>query len=298
MSIICFGSLNIDHVYDVDHILEPGETLESSFYKLCDGGKGLNQAIALGRAGADCQMAGMIGNDGKRLVSVLASSGVNVDMIRSVDGPSGHTIIQVDKDGQNCIMYHGGANKAITHDYIDEVISKCKSDDYILLQNEISMLAEIIDAADKRGLRIVLNPSPISEELKKMPLHKVNLLILNEIEGYELTGCKDSLEILEKLKQKYPQTAILLTLGKRGSIYSDANTFAKQGIFDIKVVDTTAAGDTFTGYFLRMLMDNNPVPTCLKYATAASTLAVSKQGAAQSIPVFSEVEQSSFVRQE
>lgn len=295
MSIVCFGSMNIDHVYDVDHILKPGETLESSFYKLCEGGKGLNQAIALGRAGANCRMAGMLGHDGKRLLSALSSSNVDVDLIRFVEGSSGHTIIQVDQNGQNCILYYGGANKAITQDYIDEVISTCSINDYILLQNEINMLAEIMDAADKRGLRIVLNPSPISKDLKDIPLQKVSLLILNEIEGYELTNCNDPLKMLEVLKRNYTNTAMLLTLGERGSIYSDSNITVKQEIFDVKVVDTTAAGDTFTGYFLKILMDGNPIPTCLKYATAASALAVSKQGAAQSIPLLSEVELSSFL---
>lgn len=296
MSIICFGSMNIDHVYDADHILKPGETLESSHYKLCDGGKGLNQAIALGRAGADCRMAGMLGHDGRGLLAALSSSKVDTDLIRFVEGPSGHTIIQVDRDGQNCILYHGGANKAITHDYIDEVMSQCSAGDYILLQNEISMLAEIIKAADKQGLKIVLNPSPISNELKNLPLDRVSILILNEIEGYELTKREEPLEILAELRQKYPDTAILLTLGKRGSIYQDAEITAHQDIFQVPVVDTTAAGDTFTGFFLKMLMDGEPIPTCLRYASTASAIAVGKQGAAQSIPTFAEVENSPLLK--
>lgn len=241
-------------------------------------------------------MAGLLGHDGKSLLAALSSSNANTDLIRFVEGPSGHTIIQVDREGQNCILYHGGANKAITQDYIDEVMSQCSTGDYILLQNEISMLAEVIEAADERGLRIVLNPSPISDDLKKLPLERVSLLILNEIEGYELTKYEEPLEILSELRQKYPDTAILLTLGKRGSIYQDSEITAHQDIYNVPVVDTTAAGDTFSGFFLKMLMDGEPIPTCLKYASAASAIAVGRQGAAQSIPTYAEVEDSPLLK--
>lgn len=295
MSIICFGSMNIDYVYNVDHILKPGETLESSGYNIYAGGKGLNQAIALGRAGADCRMAGMRGRDSRLLIDTLNFGGVDTSLIRQIDTEGGHTIIQVDREGQNCILYFGGANKKITQEYIDEVIGQCQPGDYILLQNEILMIPQIISAAQKAGLKIVLNPSPIDNALKSFPLEKVDLLILNEIEGCELTGSEEPDAILGSLQERLPKTALLLTLGSRGSIYRlDQETY-RQDIFRVPVVDTTAAGDTFTGFFLKMLIDGRTIEECLRYAAAAAAIAVGRAGAAGSIPSFDEVANSNLL---
>lgn len=295
MSIICFGSMNIDYVYNVDHILKPGETLESAGYNIYAGGKGLNQAIALGRAGADCRMAGMRGRDSQLLIDTLNFGGVDTSLIRQVDTEGGHTIIQVDREGQNCILYFGGANKKITQEYIDEVICQCQPGDYILLQNEILMIPQIISAAQEAGLKIVLNPSPIDNALKSFPLEKVDLLILNEIEGCELTGSEEPDAILDSLQERLPKTALLLTLGSRGSIYRlDQETY-RQDIFRVPVVDTTAAGDTFTGFFLKMLIDGRTIEECLRYAAAAAAIAVGRAGAAGSIPSFDEVANSNLL---
>ncbi|MDD2375800.1 MAG: ribokinase [Eubacteriales bacterium] len=295
MSIICFGSMNIDYVYNVDHILKPGETLESSGYNIYAGGKGLNQAIALGRAGADCRMAGMRGRDSRLLIDTLNSGGVDTSLIRQIDTEGGHTIIQVDREGQNCILYFGGANKKITQEYIDEVIGQCQPGDYILLQNEILMIPQIISAAQEAGLKIVLNPSPIDSALKSFPLEKVDLLILNEIEGCELTGSEDPDAILDSLQERLPKTALLLTLGSRGSIYRLGQETYRQDIFRVPVIDTTAAGDTFTGFFLKMLIDGRTIEECLRYAAAAAAIAVGRAGAAGSIPSFDEVANSNLL---
>lgn len=297
MKIVCFGSMNIDYVYDVDHIVTPGETLESSFYKICSGGKGLNQAIALARSNATCYMAGILGKDGAVLLSDLSQSMVNTSLVKTVDQPSGHTIIQVDRQGQNSILYFGGANKLIDQLYIDEIMAACEAGDYILLQNEIGMVAEIMFKAKAKGLKIAFNPSPINPDLLNYPLELVDLLILNEHEGQAISGEVETQKILEKLIGKYPDTDVLLTLGSKGAIFKNSNQEAIHGVYDVKVIDTTGAGDTFTGYFLKMYAEQRPIEECLKYASVASSIAVTRQGAAQSIPVFSEVQMSRLLIQ-
>lgn len=294
MKILCFGSLNLDYVYQVDHIVRPGETTAASAYQLYDGGKGLNQAIALGRAGANCWMAGSIGKDGAHLLDSLRKSQVNADLIQISNDRNGHTVIQVDKTGQNSILYFAGANRMMTETYIRQVLDQFDKGDYILLQNEINSVPGIIRLAAEKGLKIAFNPSPISEDLLQYPLSSVDLLVLNEIEGFEIVGEKEPERILQKLHRSYPKTSVLLTLGKKGAVFSDGKSCCRHGIYDVQAIDTTAAGDTFVGYFLTFYARNEPVEECLRIASIASSLTVSRPGAMQSIPILSEVENSSL----
>lgn len=295
MKILCFGSLNLDYFYQVDHIVQPGETTMAKSYQIFDGGKGLNQAIALGRANADCCMAGMIGRDGIHLLTCLQQSKVNTELVAVSENTTGHTTIQVDKTGQNSIIYYAGANQMIDKPFVEHVLSHFEPGDFILLQNEISNIPYIFEQAKQRELKIAFNPSPVTAGLLQYPLELVDLLILNEIEGYELTREKCNDDILKKLHQAYPKTSVLLTLGKSGVLFSDGVNRYHHGVYDVKVVDTTAAGDTFTGYFLTSYAANEPVDECLRKASIASSLAVSRQGASSSIPFLEEVENSKLV---
>jgi len=289
MRILNFGSLNIDYVYDVEHFVRGGETLAShKLSKFC-GGKGLNQSLALARAGAGVYHAGCIGRDGEMLTSILRENGVNCSLVEIVDEVSGHAIIQLDSKGENCIILYGGANHCISREHIEKVLAEFEEGDYILLQNEINNLDLIIEKAAEKGLKIVLNPSPISDSLKKLPLNKISYFILNEIEGQELTGKKDADEILTELRKKYPDAVFVLTLGSKGAVYDDKNIRCRHGIYDVEVVDTTAAGDTFTGYFICEIMSGSSPEKALEIASKASSLAVSRKGAAPSIPMREEV---------
>ncbi len=295
MKILCFGSLNLDNVYHVDHIVKPGETTTSSSYQLFDGGKGFNQAIALGRANANCCMSGMIGQDGIHLITSLQQSNVNADLVSvSENNNTGSTIIQVDKNGQNSIICVGGANHMITDSFVKHVIAQFEPGDYVLLQNEINNIPFIMKEAYDKGLKIAFNPSPITDELLKYPLELVDILILNEIEAHELTKEEKYEDMIRALHTTYPKMSVLLTLGKKGAIYSDGKSTYNHGIYDVKVVDTTAAGDTFTGYFLAAYVDNEPIEECLRKASIASSIAVSKNGASSSIPFMSEVENNAL----
>lgn len=294
MKVLNFGSLNLDYTYQVETILIPGETQASKSREIFCGGKGLNQSIALAKAGVPVYHAGMIGEEGEILLETCRENGVNTEFIRKIDGPSGHTIIQVDKDGQNCILLYGGANRSITREFVDEVLGAFDSGDIILLQNEINELPYIIDRAYEKKMRIFLNPSPYDHGLDSCDLTKISLFLVNEIEGYQITGEKEPGKILEKMKRLYPSAKLLLTLGGEGSVYQDGTGIYRQGIYRVKAADTTAAGDTFTGYFISSVIDGLPVKEGLDLAARASAIAVSRPGASASIPLREEVLNSSL----
>ena len=288
--ILNYGSLNIDYVYDVKHFVVAGETISSENLSINCGGKGLNQSIAASKAGADVYHAGKIGNNGIMLRQILEENCVNTDYISECDTPNGHAIIQLDPTGQNCILLYSGSNHCITEKEIDNCISHFDKDDYIILQNEINNISYIMEQSYKHGMKIVFNPSPITDQLKEYPLHLVSLFILNEIEGKELSSENTPELILSALHQKYPNADILLTLGYKGAIFYNGSLKISHGIYRTEVIDTTAAGDTLTGYFVAGIANGKNIETALTDASIASAIAISRPGAAPSIPTAAEVE--------
>lgn len=289
MKVLNFGSLNLDYVYNVDHMVLPGETQATSAMNTFCGGKGLNQSIALAKAGVEVYHAGMIGEEGGILLDACKEGGVDARFVKTIEGKSGHTIIQVDKNGQNCILLYGGANRAMTKEYIDEVLDFFEAGDILLLQNEVNLVEYMIDQAYAKGMMVVINPSPYNEALDACDFSKISLFLVNEIEGAQITGETETDAILAVLKEKYPHAKVVLTLGGDGSVYQDETGQYRQGIFKVKAVDTTAAGDTFTGYFISSIIDGTPVEEGLKLAAKASAIAVSRPGATASIPLREEV---------
>lgn len=290
MKVLNFGSLNIDYVYGVEHFVRAGETLSSDSLQLFCGGKGLNQSVAFARAGAKTYHAGCVGKDGAMLTDMLRAAGADTRFVRVLeDTPSGHAIIQVSRAGENCILLCGGANQKIAPGFVDEVLSHFDAGDLLMLQNEINGLDLIIRRAKARGMTVVLNPSPFDEKITALDLSLLDALIVNETEGKGLSGKSEPDKIVAALLSRYPKMKIVLTLGKQGAIYADAVTRAFCEILDMPVADTTAAGDTFTGYFFAALSGGETPDRALHIATAASAIAVSRKGAAPSIPTMAEV---------
>ena len=290
MKLLDFGSLNIDHTYQLPHLVRPGETLASDSYHKSEGGKGFNQAVALAKAGQEVYLAGAIGQDGLFLRDYLQELGVHTEHLCVLDAPTGHAMIQLDTEGQNCIILFGGTNGMITEAMIDEVLADFGAGDYLLLQNEISHVDSILRAAHAKGMHIILNPSPMSPELLTWPLELVEWFILNEIEGADITGKTQPEEMLDELLRRYPACHVVLTLGERGSVYADAAQRIDQSIVMAHTVDTTAAGDTFTGYFIHALLQDEAIQQALKTAACASAITVSRPGAGRSIPTAEEVQ--------
>lgn len=312
MAVLNFGSLNLDHVYRVEHFVRPGETISSQDMQSFPGGKGLNQSVALARAGAKVFHAGCVGHDGALLTDTLAQAGADTRLIRQVSIPTGHAIIQVDETGQNCILLYGGANRAIGPEQIRQTLVDFSRDGgepaLVLLQNEISGLPRILELCRRLGLPTALNPSPITPDLLRLPLEEITWLILNELEAQALLediGSPDTPDettgkaLIEALSQRYPRVNLVLTLGAHGSLCKLAGQDTRaefQPIFPVNAVDTTAAGDTFTGYFLQSVYSGHTPAQALEWASAASALAVSRHGAAPSIPTAREVRE--FLRRE
>lgn len=293
MKFLSFGSLNIDHTYQVDHFVQKGETLSSSSLQIFSGGKGMNQSIALSRAGAEVYHAGCIGQDGIFLIEQLKEAGVHTELIKVLkDVPTGHAIIQNDKEGDNCILLYGGANQAITKEYVDEVLSHFEEGNYLVLQNEINQLEYIMTEAHHKKMKIVLNPSPMNDHIKNLPLEYVNYFILNRIEACQLLEREvlDEKALCEMMRKKFPRAHIVLTLGGKGSCFMKDDRIHYQSAYKVHPVDTTAAGDTFTGYFLAF----DRSITALDMASKASAIAVTRHGAAPSIPSLDEVLHYSF----
>ena len=289
MKVLNIGSMNLDLVYSVDHIVQPGETEASFALDTFLGGKGLNQSMALAKAGVEVYQGGMIGEDGQPFLDACVEYGVKADYIRKVPGKSGHAVIQRDKNAQNCILLYGGANQMLTEAYVDEVLANFVAGDILLLQNEVNMMPYIVDKAHEMGMQIALNPSPFNEKLDEVDMKKISIFLLNEVEGGQVTGLVEPQEIIAKMLELFPHAKIVLTLGKDGAIYADAAQQHFQPIFPVKAVDTTAAGDTFTGYFLAGLIEEMPIPEVLKMSAKASSIAVTRAGAVPSIPYRDEV---------
>ena len=298
MKVLNFGSLNMDMVYQMEHFIRSGETFAATRLDKFPGGKGLNQSIALAKAGACTYHAGSIGADGGLLTETLQAAGVDTRYVRTVEEVTGHAVIQVDRTGENSIILYAGANGTVTSEQIDRVLAGFSAGDYLILQNEINKLDEIMEKAYAAGLKIVLNPSPMNEVIQTLPLDKVSVFMLNEIEGAELAGESEPERILSVLTDKYREAEFVLTLGGKGSIYAKGEQRIRQGIYKVQAVDTTAAGDTFTGYFISTLMQTNDPARALDIAARASALAVSRKGAAPSIPDREEVEQAALPKAE
>ncbi|MDR0376385.1 MAG: PfkB family carbohydrate kinase [Spirochaetaceae bacterium] len=290
--ILVFGSLNIDKTFTVDHIVRPGETISSGSLLKSAGGKGANQAAALAKAGAPVYMAGKIGEDGRFLLSLLESYGVNTRHVVMYEGETGQAVIQLDKKSQNSIVLFGGGNVNITIDEINQALAEFAAGDLIVLQNEIVHTRQIMEAAKKRGLRICLNPSPYDETIESLPLELADILFVNEIEGAALAGVEPGSpppKALDNLTRRFPRAEIILTAGKDGAYYGCGELREKSEIVDAPVVDTTGAGDAFTGYFLAARHTGRTVAEALAAASKAASIAVSRTGAMEAVPFAREV---------
>ena len=284
MKVLNFGSINIDHVYKVDHFVRPGETINCQDYQYFAGGKGLNQSISLAHAGGEVFHAGKIGKEDYWLRDRLLQHGVEISFIELTKGPTGHAMIQVNASGENSIVICGGANQRVVEDDVMRIVKHFSRGDYLLVQNEVSSVADIIRISKAQGLKIVFNPAPMMPQVLNYPLDLVDIFIINEIEAYELTKETDPEKIRRVLGEQFPRAAAVLTLGERGAWYLDSDKTYYQPAEAVKPIDTTAAGDTFIGYFLTEFMQTGDVKKALAKGCSAATICVTRSGAADSIP--------------
>ena len=285
MKILNFGSCNIDRVYRMQHITASGETNSVESFRMYPGGKGLNQSVAIARAGGEVYHAGKIGTDGRFLLDLMQSAGVHTDLLQVTDTETGHAVIQVDDEGRNAIFVYPGSNFLMKQSEIDRWLDRFSVGDILTVQNETNCVGYAVQKAAAKGMKVFYNPSPFNERIHEVNLSLVFCLVVNETEAAAFVPGADVTEFLSVMRRKYPNLRVLLTLGSRGSVYSAEGHTVWCPAYRVKAVDTTAAGDTFTGYFLSAFAEGADAKSALERASAAAALAVSHKGAASSIPM-------------
>ena len=284
MKILNLGSINKDFFYSVNDFVKPGETIPSIRYNVKIGGKGLNQSVGISKAGQKIYHAGIINKDDTFILDKLKKWNINCENIVLGVNPTGHAIIQVDKNGENSIIIHGGANHDFDIKFIKSVLSKFDSGDILVLQNEINNIKEIIDRAHHKKMKIVFNPAPFNNEILSYDLNKISTLILNQTEGEALSKEKKPDGILKVLNSKFNNTEIILTLGEKGSLYSFKDELLKIKAHKVDTIDTTGAGDTFIGYYVAGIASEISKKNNLNRASEAAAISTTKLGGAESIP--------------
>ncbi len=289
--IINLGSLCTDYVYGVPNITSAGVTIASLDRQVFPGGKGLNQSIAIARAGGEVHHFGAVGPDGSALIETLTREEVDASGVLELDGASGHAFIQVDSEGRNAIVIFGGTNRTIPGELFHRALDRADPGDWLLLQNETNDVDEAIRMAHERNVAVALNLAPADARIHTYPIDLVDLLIVNEDEGEALTGTKDPEAALEKMSNTYPNTSVVLTMGVGGLICRADGAETRLGTFTVEAVDETAAGDAFVGYLIESIVGGVPLHDALVRASAAGALAVTQPGAAPSIPTNTQVAQ-------
>lgn len=290
-----FGSINIDHIYRVSHFVRPGETLASAGYRQVLGGKGSNQSLAMARAGGSVCHWGRLGQLDRWVLDTLSAAGVDVTEVDLIEHPSGHALIQIDDSGENAILLFSGANHGYSHERIVSLVDQVKAGDWLLLQNECNGLDDIMALASARQMQIAFNPAPMTAAVRDLPLDACQLLFVNRGEAAALVGCEEAMpheHILDRLADQLLDVELVMTLGSDGVCYQHGRDRLTLPAHRVDVVDTTAAGDTFIGYFMASRQQGRDVEHCLRQASAAAALCVQRDGAAPSIPVASDVEAS------
>tara|TARA_B100001179_G_scaffold97610_1_gene69337 strand:- start:380 stop:1264 length:885 start_codon:yes stop_codon:yes gene_type:complete len=287
--LINLGSLCVDNVYSVDTIATVGETVASRNHAVFPGGKGLNQSLAASKAGAEVHHIGCVGEDGNWLKEILAEAGVNVGNVRRIETRSGHAVIQVDSAGQNSIVISGGANRSIQVLDRDAAFALIKPGDWLLLQNEINDIEDVLQEAGDRDVNVAFNVAPVDGREQNYCLDAVRLLIVNEVEAAALARESVPDAALDALCGRYPTAHIVLTLGRDGLLHGIGDHREKLAAYRVEAVDETAAGDAFVGYLMAGLLSGEGYAKALILGSAAGALAVTQEGAASSIPKYSDV---------
>ena len=289
------GSINIDYVYRVPHLVKPGETLASETLVRVLGGKGANQSVALAQAGAQVSHVGQLGENDLWALTQLSEFGVNVDNVATIDEPSGHAIIQVDDSGENSIVLFGGANQQLTPAQLNQAFKTAATGDWVLIQNECNELAEVFKIAAANELPLVFNPAPMSASVLELPLENAHCLILNEVEANFLAGAgvngggSDVASLVRALIERFPKTIVALTMGAQGAMLIENREITSFASPTVNAVDTTGAGDTFVGYFLASLDAGRSLEDAANIACHAAAMSVTAEGATPSIPAQADV---------
>ncbi|MGK8664061.1 ribokinase [Serratia marcescens] len=296
--LVVLGSINADHILNIEQFPLPGETVIGKQYKVAFGGKGANQAVAAGRSGAEIAFIACVGADdiGERIRRQLASDRIDTQPIEAIaDSTTGVALIFVNAEGENVIGIDAGANAAVTPDYLARYQQKVIDADALLMQLE-SPLETVIAAArlaKQHQTQVILNPAP-ARELPDELLGMIDMITPNETEAQRLTGIAvdndaDAARAAQALHDKGIAT-VIITLGSRGVWLSENGNGKLVPGFKVQAVDTIAAGDTFNGALVTALLEGNSMADAVRFAHAAAAIAVTRPGAQPSVPWREEID--------
>ncbi len=286
MTIYNLGSINADHLYAVPHLPRPGETLSANSFFTGLGGKGINQSVAAARAGSKVVHIGAVGPDGGWAIDQIAGYGIDTQFIRTVETPTGHAIVNVDQDGENAIVVFSGANSCQNVDQINKVLNTADASDILLLQNETTLQVDAAKRAHERGMKVIYSAAPFCVEAVKAVLSYTTVLMMNQVESEQLCAG------LEADLANLPVEEIIVTKGSEGADWLQPKTgqVSHTPSFPVVAVDTTAAGDTFAGFFAAGIDQGQSVQDAMTLASAAAALKVTRKGTADAIPSRAEVD--------
>ncbi|MEL6957414.1 MAG: ribokinase [Pseudomonadota bacterium] len=284
MAIWNLGSINADFVYSVPHVPRPGETMASTGRKVFLGGKGANMSVAAARAAAEVQHIGAVGADGRWAVERLMEYGVNTSHIVELDVETAQAIIAVDKAGENSIILHPGANAAIPLNAVEQALTQAKTGDIFVCQNETNCQLEASKLAKSMGLKVAYAAAPFAAEAVQAVLPYLDLLILNEVEADQLTQATG-----QKVEDLLVED-VIVTLGGDGAVWHGSSGQVSVPAHKVTAVDTTGAGDTFTGYVLAGLDRGQPMEQAMQTASKAAAIMVTRHGTADVIPDLKDVQ--------
>jgi ribokinase len=284
MTIFNLGSINADHVYRVPHLPGPGETLATTSMQTGLGGKGANMSVAAARAGSHVAHIGAIGSDGIWARNRLLEYGVDTRHIAELDVPTGHAIINVDDAGENAITLFAGANQAISEDSVANVLSTGSTGDILVTQNETNAQGVAAKVGSKLGFRVCYAAAPFDASAVKAVLPYLDFLILNAVEAKQLE------QALGVSIEELDVADIIITLGSDGARWISEGVDQHFAAIKVDPVDTTGAGDTFTGYVLAGLDRGLTMGQSISLAMRAAALMVMRMGTADVIPDLKEVE--------
>lgn len=284
------GSINADNFYSLPHLPGPGETIAATDLRQGLGGKGANMSVAAARAAARVMHIGAVGQDGAWALGRLLEYGVETAHITVIDTATGHANIHVDAAGENNIVLFPGANHMITDQMIGAALAEASPGDFLLMQNETLGQVFAVETARLLGMRVAYAAAPFTADSVKQIMDKVDLLVLNAIEAEQLA------EATGKELGDLPVADIIVTLGADGCRWISANGQSQRTFpaYKTDVVDTTGAGDTFTGYLVAALDRGMQMPEAIELAQKAGALMVARQGTADAIPDLKEIQDHDF----
>lgn len=284
MTIWNLGSINADFVYAVPHIPTPGETLSSTSRQKFLGGKGANMSVAAARAAAHVNHIGAVGLDGRWAVQRLLEYGVDTRNIAELDTETAQAIIMVDPNGENAILLHPGANAEIPQTVLQTAMAEAQTDDWLVIQNETNLQRTAADLGKKMGLQVAYAAAPFDADRVKAVLPYLDFLILNAVEADQLQQATGQAPADLAVRD------VIVTLGADGADWYCGSGHQHFDAIPVDVVDTTGAGDTFTGYVLAGLDRGMPMAQSINQAMRAGALMVTRHGTADVIPDLSEVQ--------